>query len=757
MRKLTFFLLIALIAPSFVDAQDKLASEADEKAVWQKKFEQLGTILPTPNVYRTASGAPGAAYWQQRADYDISIVLDDKKQVISGQELITYYNNSPDVLRYLWLQLDQNVRAPDSETFRTEDMGGTLKNGISDSLSSIRLVRRLGLPASDFVGGFAIAEVKDTKGNALPYTINKTMLRIELPEPLRPSERFAFEVAFSYNINNRMEDGGRSGYEYFPENDNYLYTIAQFYPRVAVYDDVEGWQNKQFLGSGEFALSFGNFQLSLNLPSDYVVASTGVLKNPRRVLGEAHLRRLQNAKKSFEKPVLIVTEAEARTLEAAPKSENRKTWVFRADNVRDFAFAASRKFIWDAQAVQLKNKVVLAMSFYSKEGNPLWEQESTRAVVNTLKTYSKYTIDYPYPVAISVHTAAIGMEYPMICFNFGRPNPDGSFSDQLKWDMIAVIIHEVGHNFFPMIINSDERQWTWMDEGLNSFVESLTEIEEYPDMPVRRGTPQTIVRYMGGDKEFIRPIMTNSEQIIQFGNNAYSKPSAALHLLRETIMGRPFFDYAFKEYARRWAFKKPTPADFFRTMEDASAVDLDWFFRGWFYTTDHVDVSVDHVRWFKMKKNEENPERPALVEANIGKEGTSQLGKPEKEFVLVPTDDDTYRRFEFRSRFDELYLKNRYQDKNFYLVSFKNVGGLVTPIILQWQYADGTTEIEKVPAEIWRKHETRAARLFVKDKQVVGIVFDPNEELADTNLENNVFPRADSPSKVEEFKQKNQK
>ena len=722
---------------------------------WDQKFEQLGTILPTPNTYRTASGAPGAQYWQQRADYDIEVTLNDEQQSITGKETITYYNQSPLSLSYLWLQLDQNVRAPDSNTPLTQDMSGRLSNGIPDTLYTVHMARYLDLPVSDFVGGFKIHSVQSEKGKSLRFTINKTMMRVDLLEDLLPGEQVSFRVDWSYNINDRMESGGRSGYEYFPEDKNYLYAIAQFYPRMAAYTDVEGWQNKQFLGNGEFALTFGDFRVALTVPSDHIVAATGELQNPERVLTNDQLNRLKRARTSFDAPVFVITEEEATQAEQAPRATGTKTWVFAAERVRDFAFASSRKFIWDAQSVAINDKKPLAMSFYPKEGNPLWERESTRAVVNTLKTYSKHTIDYPYPVAISVHTATIGMEYPMICFNWGRPAPDGSYSDQTKWRTIGVIVHEVGHNFFPMIINSDERQWTWMDEGLNSFVETLTCIEYYPDMPLRRGTPQTISKYMAGDKQFIRPIMTNSEQIIQFGNNAYSKPSAALHVLRETVMGRELFDYAFKEYANRWAFKSPTPADFFRTMEDASAVDLDWFWRGWFYSTDHVDMSIDNVTYFRTSTPSEASQP---IEEQLKDVPTlNPLLEPTGFFSLLPTDPTFYEQagigFEFRSRLNDPQILKKYADKHFYLVDFGNIGGLVMPIVLEWVYEDGTQEVEKIPAEVWRKKEQRATRLFIKEKQVLSLRVDPRNELADTDIENNIFPRLkDEPSEVESFK-----
>ena len=578
MKKL--FLFLFLFSSHFIFSQGK----------WEKKFEQLGTLLPTPNNYRSASGAPGKDYWQQRADYDMKIFLDDENQKLIGSEKITYYNNSPDNLSYLWVQLDQNVRANESETplITTNRMSYALDGKRLQSITN----NYSNADGGKFKGGFKINSVLGEKNNPLQYTIIKTMMRIELENILRPGEKFVFNIDWSYNINDRMSVGGRGGYEYFPEDKNYSYTIAQFYPRMVVYDDKEGWQNKQFLGRGEFTLNFGDFNLEITAPSDFIVAATGNLENPEDVLNKNELNKYNLAKKTYDKPVIIVSESEAIQKELNPERKKTKTWVYKSSDVRDVAFAASRKYIWDAMAVDLGDKQPLAMSYYSKEGNPLWEKESTVAVANTLKTFSKHTIKYPYPVAISVHAASIGMEYPMICFNFGRPNKNGKYSEATKWGMISVIIHEVGHNFFPMIINSDERQWTWMDEGLTTFVQSLTQREHYSDGPLRRGTAQSIVDYMKGDKEGIRPIMTNSEQILQFGANAYAKPAAALSILRETIMGPELFDYAFKEYSKRWAFKHPDPADFFRTMEDASSIDLDWFWKGWFYTTDHVDVGI---------------------------------------------------------------------------------------------------------------------------------------------------------------------
>ena len=716
----------------------------------EEKFEQLD--LPTPNEYRSGSGAPGYQYWQQQADYDIEITLDDQNQAVRGSEKITYYNNSPDPLTYLWIQLDQNIRAQDSNTPLAET------SRLRDSIPAGMLQERV-LNDGSFDGGFRIRSVQDEEGEKLPYMINKTMMKVQLPQPLNPDEQLTFGIDWSYNINDRMIDHGRSGYEYFPDDDNYLYTIAQFYPRMAVYDDVNGWQNKQFLGAGEFALTFGTFDVKITVPEDHIVGATGVLQNPEEVLTSTQRDRLKRARQTFDQPVFIITEEEAQANEQR-RATGQKTWVYHADSVRDFAFATSRKFIWDAMAVKVANKQPMAMSFYPKEGNPLWEEQSTLAVKNTLENYSKRTFDYPYPVAISVHAASIGMEYPMICFNFGRPEPDGTYTDNTKWGMIGVIVHEVGHNFFPMIVNSDERQWTWMDEGLNTFLETLTLQEYYPTMPIRFGTPATITDYMKGDKRNIRPIMTNSEQIIQFGYNAYAKPSAALILLRNTIMGPELFDASFKEYAQRWAFKHPTPADFFRTMEDASAVDLDWFWRGWFYSTDHVDVAVDRVKRYRLS----NPE--ATVENQV-KTKKGDIGRTKKdneataataglnsyeELTVVDTQDKLYG--EFRNRLDDTAIRRRYADKNLYEITFKNEGGLVTPLIIEFTYADGSTETEVLPAEIWRKNEREVTKVFAKNKELVKVRFDPQYETADVNVDDNVFPREPNATKFQEFKKR---
>jgi hypothetical protein len=719
---------------------------AQETPKWQGKFEQLEQTLPTPNEYRTGSGAPGPKYWQQKADYTIAVELNDDNQTITGTETITYHNNSPDVLKYLWMQLDQNILAADN-TLATTGTGA-----VKDSAAARTYAAQVG----DFDGGFKIKSVKDATGKALPFTVVNTMMRVDLPVAMKSGDKYSFNIEWSFKVVDRMVYGQRSGMEFFPEDGNYVYTIAQFFPRMCVYDDYEGWQNKQFLGRGEFTLPFGDYKVRITVPSDHIIGATGTLKNPAEVLSKTEIERFEKSKTSYDAPVIIVTQNEAIQKEKT-KAKTKKTWEFHAENVRDFAFASSRKFIWDAQGVKIGGKTPLAMSFYPKEGNPLWEKESTKAVKNTIEMYSKFTIDYPYPVAISVHAASIGMEYPMICFNFGRPKKDGTYTPQLRQGMIGVIVHEVGHNFFPMIINNDERQTTWMDEGVNSFVQLLTELERYPDIDWSRGKPAGIVNYMKGDKNLMRPLMTNSEQVIQFGPEQYAKAATALYILRESVMGKDLFDKAFKEYAQRWAFKHPKPADFFRTMEDASAVDLDWFWRGWFYTTDNCDQSIDQVKWFKLRKQTADTEKNVKTKkgdltASSGEKKFDSFNNGPEEFSLVETDERFYG--EFKSRIDDKAVMAKLQDKNIYEVTLSNKGGLPMPVILEWTYKDGSKEIERIPAEIWRINETKVTKVFVKQKEVVNLVLDPQAEVADINIEDNVFPKVQKESKVDELKKK---
>ena len=664
----------------------------------QNKFKQLKELLPTPNLQRTASGAPGIKYTQQKVDYTMGIILDDANRRIYGDETITYHNNSDDTLAYLWVQLDQNMRAADSKTPDIQT------SKIPNSTSKTKFNKSY--MDAPFDGGFKIESVLNMNDSNLQYTVNRTMMRINLPQPLASGAKFEFKIKWWYNINNHRTDGGRSGYEHFSKDGNNNYVIAQFYPRLCVYDNVEGWQNEQFWGRSEFALEFGDFTVNITTPEDHMLGATGVLLNEADVLTKKELKRLKVAKTTFDNPVLIRTQEEAEKIEKN-KSKKTKTWKFYAENVRDYAFATSRKFIWDAMAVDINGKKVMAHSLYSKEANPLYGDHSTRAVVQTLKTYSKYTFDYPYHKAISVD-GQMGMEYPQICFNPGRPDlPDGGYSDRVKYRMIKVTIHEVGHNFFPMIVNSDERQWTWMDEGLNSYVEMLAELEYDKDFPVTRGYPKNIVGYMSGDQSQIAPIMSKGDHVYEFGNNAYGKPATALWILRETIMGKELFDHAFRTYSQRWMFKHPTPADFFRTMEDASGIDLDWFWRGWFYSTDVTDIGIENVR----------------------------------KFYAVDGEDKNVNFIEDTTEGLEINKSKTAKSKYFYEIAFNKPGGLVMPIIVAYTYDDGTTEKKTYPAQIWRYNDNQVTKVVHSEKQIIKIVIDPDLETADVDLSNNSFPK----------------
>ena len=779
-------LYFVLLIPSFLFAQNKNLN--------YNKFKQLKEEVAPPNVFRTASGAPGHEYYQNEADYVMNITLNDQDQKITGSETIKYHNNSPDKLEYLWIQLDQNKRSQNSDSYKieTSSFNPIDKKSINKVLNYFELQdlgteliyeedtiwnlneRTIKNMKPEFEGGFVISSVTNKDKNPLSYTIHKTMMRINLEKPLTSKESFEFNIDWSYNINDRMEIGGRSGYEYFEKDGNYLYTIAQFFPRMCVYNDTEGWQNKQFLGSGEFTLPFGDYDVKIVVPSDHVVAATGELVNADEILTPTQLERLEKARKSDKEPVFIVTEKEAIKNEKSTVKA-MKVWHFKAENVRDFGWASSRKFIWDAMVVKQTSKDVLAMSFYPKEGNPLWEQFSTKVVAHTLKCYSKYTFDYPYPVAISVHTKWIGMEYPMICFNGGRPEEDGTYSERTKYGMIGVIIHEVGHNYFPMIINSDERQWTWMDEGLNTFLQYLTEQEFEKGYPSRRGPAYKIVNYMKGDKERISPIMTNSESIHQFGNNAYGKPATAMNILRETIMGRELFDYSFKMYSNRWMFKHPNPEDLFRTMEDASSVDLDWYWRGWFYSTDHVDISLENVKYYRI--NDQNPNtnnkenKMNFVEV-YNKDISNQRNKDiityrdiDKGLEDFYTSYDRYKATEKEIKKYEKFNKNLNdnekeilkRNQHFYEIKFSNIGGLVMPIILNFSFKDNSNEVVKIPAEIWKKNDLEISKVFAFDKEVIQIELDPFMETADTDRSNNFWPQQLEPTKFELYKYKDRR
>ena len=743
MKKLLLisFLILTVILP--VTGQT-----SPQKAHYNNsKFKQLNEELPTPNNEHKASGAPGHEYTQQQVDYKMDIVLDEDNNRIYGEETITYHNNSKDNLEYLWLQLDQNMRAADS---KTPDINQTKTSDLYTPKEFYNSFIK-----APFDGGFKIDYVKNMDGSDASYFINQTMMRLNLDKPLASGEKFSFKIKWWYNINNHIEQGGRSGYEHFPADGNNSYVIAQFFPRLCVYNNVEGWQNLQFWGSSEFALEFGNYEVNITTPDDHMLGATGVLQNESEVYTKTQQKRLTEAKKSFQNPVIIHNQEEA-TLAEKNKSKKTKTWKFIAENVRDYAFATSRKFIWDGMAVDINGRTVMAYSYYSKEANPLYGDHSTRAVAQTLKTYSKHTIDYPYHKAISVD-GQMGMEYPQICFNPGRPNPDGTYSDQTKYRMIGVTIHEVGHNFFPMIINSDERQWTWMDEGLNSFVQMLAQMDYEKDYPLSRGLPKNIVGYMKGDQSKLTPIMTQGDHLFEFSNNAYAKPAAGLWMLRHTIMGPELFDHAFKTYAKRWAFKHPTPADFFRTMEDASAMDLDWFWRGWFYTTGTNDIGIKEVKKYYVT------DKPTERAENMAKR--RGIDKLPPALYLISEDSPAFDKNLKSKKPEDYNLLSDYINENFsseekstlkapkyfYELVFEKPGDLVMPIIVEIEYEDGSKERKQYPAEIWRLNDTEVTKVFPSSKAISKITIDPDEQTADVDLTNNSWPKK-METKFEQFK-----
>jgi hypothetical protein len=763
-------LLLVLVASSRAQIQNNASSNHGNK------FEQLGTILPTPNEQRTASGAPGTKYWQQRVDYDIKCELDEVNNKLTGSETITYYNNSPDVLTYFWMQLDENQHS----TVNNADYQNSNR---MPQQTVDKVLDRFDERKSDNGYGVNITKMTDALGKPLKYTINKTMMKVDLPVPLKPGQKFVFKVDWNYKIANRGDfirfGGARGGYENFPEDGNNNYTMTQWYPRLCKYSDDQGWQNHQFTGTGEFTLCFGNFKVQMTVPADHIVGGTGECQNYAQTLSATQMARWQKAQTAKE-PLQIVTLDEALAA-SQQKSKAKKTWIYKADNVRDFAWTSSRRFVWDAMGTNVEGKKVMAMSYYAKEAYPIYSKFSTKAVAHTLKTYSKFSFPYPYPVAISVEGNQ-GMEYPMISFNPGRAEKDGTYTEGSKNAAILVIIHEVGHTFFPMIVNSDERQWTWMDEGLNSYLQYLTQELWDNKFPSDGGPAWTITNYMKLPKDQLEPIMTNSENINNFGANAYSKVATGLNILRETIVGRELFDNAFREYSRRWAFKSPTPADFFRTIEDATGEDLDWFWRGWFYGTDACDIAIDTVKHAIPDVTAIPPQtKDTTVMRGLPKpavnpfEDISKIRNKEDKSIVFETDKDTTLR-DFYWKYDREIAKydtakypvtikaqtesldeegkQKYGGKHLYEISFTNKGGLPMPIILEWTYKDGTKEIERISAQVWRKNEKNVIKTFMKDKEVASIKLDPYRETADIDETNNKYGDIKEPSKFKLFKQK---
>ena len=753
------------------------------KGNYVDKFRQLDEVLPTPNVYRNASGAPGHEYWQQEVDYEIVVSLDEENQHINGTATISYQNNSPDTLNYLWFQLDQNRFQRDSMAELTSTYNSSSPDAEDNDPARISLgqLRRLQY-MSDADHGYQINGVTDNQENQLRYTTVGSLMRVDLVGPLPAGGDTELVVDFEFDIINGNVLSPRGGYEYFPDDENeggnYIFALSQWFPRLVAYTDYEGWTNKEFLGSGEFTLEFGDYDVEITVPEDHIVASTGELQNSDNVLTRAQRDRLEEAENAA-RPVYIVTPEEALENEAAGATTT-KTWHFTAENVRDFAWSSSRKFIWDAKGHHQPNaeqELIMAMSFYSKEGGTLWSDYSTEVVIHTLDVYSRFSFDYPYPTAQSVNVGFLGgMEYPMITFNGPRTElqDDGTrtYSLSEKRFLIAVIIHEIGHFYFPMIVNSDERQWTWMDEGLNSYLDSVAGREWDAEMPWGV-EPRFITDYMRSSNQV--PVMTQSDSVLRLGPNAYSKPATAINILRETIMGRELFDFAFKEYSRLWEFKRPTPADFFRTMEEASGIDLDWFWRGWFYTTDHVDISLNRV--YEMHIDTENPDidypRQRDYEKSHPPSVYIERNRQEGLLTWVARNTDVRDFYDGNDQFTVTNKeRNRYnsfleglddwertaldraveEDLNYYILEFSNNGGLVMPIILDVEYASGARDEIRIPAEIWRRSPRSIKKLLVAEENIVSITVDPLQETADTNIENNYYPRRIIPSRIESFK-----
>jgi len=770
MMKIRSKFFLFLIFAGFTNLS--FAAIDQSKGSFEDKFRQLDEVFPSPNLSRPATGEPGPMYWQQRADYKIKIKLNEDTRSVEGSETITYTNNSPLTLKYIWLQLDQNIFAKESINNLTRPWGG------GDSSVDFSTLRRQNF-MDKFEGGFQELSIKINNKSADTNLVG-THVRINLDQPLKPGESTSLDIEWAYALVEENAVRARNGYETF-EDGNDIFLMAQWYPRVTVFSDYEGWHNKEFIGNGEFTLEFGDFEVDISVPSDHVVSATGVLLNENDVLNPIQKKRMKQARKS-EKPMFIITPDEAYDNELE-KSTDYKTWSFKAENVRDFAWASSRKFIWDAAGYKQdskENPLVMAMSFYPKEGEPLWSKYSTEAVMHTMKVYSKYSFDYPYPTAQSVNGPVGGMEYPMITFNGPRTEleDDGTrtYSRSEKEFLIGVVIHEVGHIYYPMIVNSDERQWTWMDEGLNTFVQYLAEQEWDINYRSDRGEPRWMTEFMSSSYQV--PIMTNSESLLQFGNNAYGKPATALVVLRETILGRELFDQAFREYSVRWKFKRPTPYDFFRTMEEASGVDLDWFWRGWFYSTDHVDIALNNIHLasldtldpqVNLAKDRVDFENEPLIlhdqRNEAAKIETRVTERPELLDIYNEYDEFTPSDREMRDSkevLDDLYDKNDSdpewkkkalveaieKDEDYYIFEFSNKGGLVMPIPLEITYEDGTKELIRIPVEVWRKNSNKTKWLKRSKLKITQAVIDPYWEIGDTQIENNYYPTRLIPARL---------
>ena len=715
-------------------------------------FEQITHLLPAPSEVRLATGAPGPDYWQQEANYQIKVELDEAESRIQGSETVEYTNHSPHLLHYLWVQLDQNALAQGSKRQRSTQAPDLAPRDGKPVEVEYDVFRSL-IYSQKFAGGYELKAVTDPAGNPLKYTIVNTNMRIDLESPLRPGESFSFRVVWAFNIQGEalsFRHGRRK-----LKSDEYVYHIAQWYPRMCAYYDQEGWQVKPYIGQGEFALEFGSFEVEITVPEDYVVAATGELMNTEEVLSATMRNRLTEARSS-DRVVEIVTSKDAGE-KLKKKAQGKKTWIFKADQVRDFAFGASRAYIWDAMGVEIEGKTVMAMSVYPEESVPLWKRFSTEAVAQTLRVYSENVYPYPYPVAWSAWGAEGGMEYPMISFQTSRDiDEKGTYPVDHRGYVIGVIIHEVGHNWFPMIINNDERQWMWMDEGLNSFMDRR--VDNLMDPVLQKSNLKGVRRVIDTMAQSDDPIiMVAADNQINRRFQSYSKPALGLHLLRESILGHDLFDFAFKEYARRWAFKRPTPADLFRTMEDASGVDLDWFWRGWFYGNDHVDMAVKLVNLYRLddaspktSKALDRAEEEAIPDSpyeRFLKESGTRADKHQHLQDWYYSFDPYKATDEEIEEYDEKFEKLEEWQKELlrvselaYVVSVENVGGMPMPLVLHVEFKNGMSRRLDIPVEIWRYGDKVVKIPFLSDKEVVRIILDQDNAFGDSDLDNNVFP-----------------
>jgi hypothetical protein len=620
--------------------------------------------LPAPNELRQGSGRPGPRYWQQRADYSISVALDTATHTVAGRETIRYANRSPDTLTYVWLQLDQNIYREDS---RGHDLnpadarfaGAGFTGGYTiESFDAVRPRPPRPGAAAEGRGGAPL------RRTALRTTINGTVMRVDLDRPLPPGGSATFDVAYRFQVPEHGSD--RMGRERFPEG--WLYEIAQWYPHMAVYDDVRGWNTEQYLGQGEFYLEYGDIDFAVTVPRGFIVAGTGTLQNPLDVLTPAQRARLARALRSDSTVAIIAKDEVGQPSTRPAGTAPTLTWRFAAKNVRDVAWAAAPNFIWDASGWN----GVLMQSFYPPVADSIW-RESTRMVRHSIKHYSEKWFPYPYPTAINVNGPVGGMEYPMIVFCANRRSRDGLF---------GVTTHELGHEWFPMIVGNNERLHAWMDEGFNSFLNIYSARAYSPerDWLRTRGQAEAWAQFAATGRD--EPPMLAADRITPnaLGAVAYSKPATGLYLLRHQIVDSSRFDAAFREYIRRWAFKHPTPADFFRSMEDGLGEDLSWFWRGWFYRTDVVDQAVDSVR--------------ARRDSTTGAMLT-------RIFLSSP-------------------------------------GGLPMPVDLRLGFADGTTDSVRLPVEVWYLgNRFGYARQF--PNEVIRVEVDPNKNFPDVRRSNNAW------------------